>query len=259
MERGGVSLQRASFRVIMQNSGNPVSEWSDGEIQAALVRLGSAAVPVTPTTRPMLERRIEKLLFKKQHEPAQNDTDVLEPQSKTERTSIEGAVSGQSDRANDEGYYVVVVNAEGTAVQPLSPFYTTKSDALRAMKSIPGARFKKFNTPASAEAFSNSPGSSSSYSTPNSAGQQQSLAKEQNVTNSDKPNQFPSLKTQDLSRFRRVVEGGDVSEFLRTVWGNPRYLINCYSDTPEILQSGFHYNALHCAVRAGQLEICKAS
>lgn len=243
---------------VVQSSSKPVSQWSDHELQTALVTLDGTQVPVTPTTRPMLEKRVQKLLSRRQQ--AENE-DVGERQNRAEfevDSSREDHHTKNEKQSNIEGYYGVVVNTEGTAsttAQSLSPFYTTKSEALRAIKNIPGARFKKFTNQASAEAFSNSPGNS----TPNSTGKQSSVSEKSAsaLITESKPNQFPSLKTQDLNVFRGVVESGDVSLFTQTVWSNPRYLVNCYSDAPEILHPTSRYNALHCAVRAGKLEICK--
>ena len=266
-----------------EQSGKPVSQWSDDEIQTALASIGGAQVPVTPTTRRLLERRLEKLLLKTR-ESVKNDAGSSE-ETGEKRGGEDGTVGlseerhassstvptkdGESQVVGFEGYYgVVVANAEALGGLPLSPFYTTKSEALRAVKSIPGARFKKFSSRASAEAFSNtSPGSGGrrDEGTPSSAGKRITTAaaagesgeKTSDVQINDKPNEFPSLKTPDLSKFRGVVESGDVAAFSQTVWGNPRYLLNCYGDAPEILQPGSRYNALHCAVRAGKLEICK--
>ena len=268
-----------------EQSGKPVSQWSDDEIQTALASIGGAQVPVTSTTRPILERRLEKLLLKTR-DSVKNDAGSSE-ETREKRGGEGGTVGlseerhassstiptkdGESQVVGFEGYYgVVVANAEALGGLPLSPFYTTKSEALRAVKSIPGARFKKFSSQASAEAFSNSPGSGGrrDEGTPSSAGKRtttaaaaaaagESAEKTSDVQISDKPNQFPSLKTPDLSKFRGLVESGDVAAFSQTVWNNPRYLLNCYGDAPEILQAGSRYNALHCAVRAGKLEICK--
>ena len=147
------------------NAGKPVSQWSNDEIQTALVKLGSVTLPVTPIyARPLLEKRLEKLLFKKQQQPVQEHTELLEPPEQThssEDTCIEGLVNS-SQTTPDCEYYGVLVNSgeesTTTARQPLLPFYTSKSDVLRAIKSIPGAGFKKFSTQASAEAFSSSLG-----------------------------------------------------------------------------------------------------
>jgi hypothetical protein len=217
----------------------------------------------------MLEKTVERLLVKERQDAVQ-DKGAPETRDKRESSSVGSSPEGnrnspnvqaedEKTRAGFEGFYGVTVNAEGTTAggTSLSPFYTTKSDALRAIKSIPGARFKKFSNQASAEAFSNSP-SSSSFSSPNSAGNHSPASGgTSNVAVGDKPNLFASLKPPDLSKLRGVVESGDVSVFSHTVWSNPRYLVNCYSDTPEILQYGCRYNALHCAVRAGKLEICQ--
>lgn len=250
---------RSNMSVVQQSSSKPVSQWSDHELQTALVTLDGTQVPVTPTTRPMLEKRVEKLLSKRQQGAESEDVGERRDRAEFEvDSSLEDHHTKNENQLNIEGYYGVVVNTEVTAsatTQSLSPFYTTKSEALRAIKNIPGARFKKFSNQASAEAFSNSPGNS----TPNSTGKQSSVSEQSagGLITESKPNQFPSLKTQDLNVFRGVVESGDVSLFTQTVWSNPRYLVNCYSDAPEILHPTSRYNALHCAVRAGKLEICK--
>lgn len=240
----------------MQKDERPVSQWSNEEIQTALVSLGGAAMPVTPTTRPLLERKLEKLLFKKDPGPSKEESKERSVHSE----AVAAVGSSRSEDASDEGYYGVVVDSEVSAGHALSPFYTKRSDALKAIKNIPGARFKRFNDPSSAETFSNSPGSCSRSNSPSSTGRPSPAIEtsSESVSVSEKPNQFPSLKTQDLNKLKRVVERGDIAAFSQVVWANPRYLVNCYGDSPEILQGGFRYNALHCAVRVGQLEICKA-
>ena len=243
------------------HSGRAVSEWSDEELQAALASCGGTQVPITPTTRPMLERRIERMLFSKSTDAESSMGKDREGKNGgfPQRDVISPALpaKGKENEARFEGYYGVVASSEGAVGSlQLSPFYTSRSDAIKAIQNIPGARFKKFKSQASAEAFSNSPGDSSGRS--NSAGKGATRHVVQHAPGvGDKPNQFPSLKTQDLSKFRKLIESGDVSGFSQAVWSNPRYLINCYGDAPEILQPGCRYNALHCAVRARKLEICK--
>ena len=236
-------------------SGKPVSQWTNEELQKTLVASGSAVVPVTPSTRQFLEGRVEKLLLHCQ-DPAQKDSKETEtrPDRDVRSPATEDGLRVDTTPGDGEFYGVVVQGEPGTRPSSLSPYYTSRSEAVRAVKSLPGARFKKFSTRASAEAFSSSPVDSSGgrRSTPARGG---SPAIE--PTRGDKPNLFPSLSTADLNRFRRLVEQGDVCGLSRDVWANPRYLVNCYGDAPEVLHVGFRYNALHCAVRAGRLEICK--
>ena len=237
------------------HSGRAVSEWSDKELQTVLASYGDTQVPVTPTTRPMLERRVERMLFSKSSdaESSMGKDRAGKNDSSPQRDRISPALPAKG-KENDGGYYGVVASFEGAVGSlQLSPFYTSRSDAIKAIQNIPGARFKKFKSQASAEAFSNSPGGNSG-----SAGKGATRDVVQHAPGvGDKPNQFPSLKTQHLSKFRKLIESGDVLGFSQAVWSNPRYLINCYGDAPEILQPGCRYNALHCAVRARKLEICK--
>ena len=258
-------------------SDKAVSEWSDEEIKTALSTLGGVQVPVTSTTRPMLEKRVEKLLLGRGiGSEDRKDIGLDEgPCSRTPcsprgdgTTSVQPANGVRESEANFEGYYGVTASTEGTSGSlQLSPFYTSRSDALKAIKNVPGARFKKFKSQASAEAFSNSPGRqrngelvSTTKTVPGVAAvepESVSTAVQRPSAVGDKPNQFPSLKTQCLSKFRRLIESGNVAGFAQAVWSNPRYLVNCYGDAPEILQPGFRYNALHCAVKAGNVEMCK--
>jgi hypothetical protein len=250
----------------LQTSDKPLSQWTDDELTTILVALGSPAFPVTPSTRPFLEKRVAKLLKKHQQQEQASvihkDADVSGASSQTEEASEDPlAVTGSQgveSTAQDGKFYCVVVGGEGTSVQSsLSPYYTNKSEVLRAVRSVPGARFKKFSTRASAEAFCSSPvDSSSRQTTPGPSVEGRSPATEPSSVEK-KPNLFPSLKTAELTNFRRLIEAGDLTGFTREVWTNPRYLINCYGDAPEILQVGFRYNALHCAVKAGRLEICQ--
>ena len=245
-----------------QTRDKPLSQWTDDELRTALVVLGSAAVPVTPNTRPLLEKRLQKLLKKQQqHQPEEQGSVVQQDTEETSESPLvaEGGHRGVDSTPQDGEFYCVVVQGEaGTPGRhsSLSPYYTNKSEVLRAVRSVPGARFKKFNSRASAEAaFWSSPADSGSrQGTPGV--ETRSPATEQSSIER-KPNSFPSLKTPELTTFRRLIEAGDGCGFSREVWANPRTLVNCYRDAPEILHPGFHYNALHCAVKAGSLEICQ--
>ena len=76
------------------------------------------------------------------------------------------------------------------------------------------------------------------------------------VNKDERANDYPAPKTSELNAFRVLIEGNDAEGFKREVCNNPRLLVTS-SDTPEILKQGFRYNALHCAVIKGHLEICK--
>ena len=258
-------------------SDKAVSEWSNEEIQAALSTLGGVQVPVTSTTRSTLEKRVQKLLLGRGNGSEDRKESGLEegPCNGTSCsphrdcvTSVQPANGVRESEADFEGYYGVTASAEGTSGSlQLSPFYTSLSDTLKEIKNVPGARFKKFNSQANAEAFSNSPGRqrngevvSTRRTAPGAAGVEPepgNTAAQRPTEVGDKPNQFPSLKTPCLSKFRQLIESGNNAGFAQAVGSNPRYLINCDRDAPEILQPGCRYNALHCAVKAGNVEICK--
>lgn len=72
----------------------------------------------------------------------------------------------------------------------------------------------------------------------------------------ERANEFPSLTVPEKNKFRTLIENCEVEEFVESVWGNPRCLIT-QGDAPEVLKISPRYNALHCAVRVGSLEICK--
>ena len=216
-------------------------EWSDAEIRKALLAHGeSSEVPITSTTRPLLLRKLERL----QGQPAQKDAAGKEVCSESSSNHQEG---GYLQEDPIEGYYGVI----GRHLQPsveLSPFYTRKSEVLKAVKGVPGARFKRFDSQQGAEAFSRQRESAEEGVLHS---QDQST-----ITTSERANSFPRPKVQDLSSLRKLIETGTVEDFVSTVWDNPRTLITS-GDAPEILQEGFRYNALHCAVSKGRLDMCQ--
>ncbi len=227
-----------------------MEQWSDEELRQALHEHGLCqGIPVESSTRQFLIRKLQGAL---------NTPPSAVPAATAQVPESTKVNTEQSNRPlmKAEGYYGVAAvlstpNDDGTTGHlHLSPFYMNKSDALKAIKGIPGARFKKFDSQSKAESFSqqnnNEPGRDERDS-----GQVSSPDK-----NFEKANTFPSLKTPDLSRFRIMIEKGDIEYFLECVQKNPRYLITS-GDAPEILKPPTRYNALHCAVIAGQVDICR--
>ena len=245
-------------------TSKPLAEWSDDDIRTALVSLSENVVPITATTRPFLLRKIEKSL-----QTANEDTpDTSQQDSKAEATSgsSEAYEGTLQENVPVEGYYTLVlgqgvsVNVEATdgeqsEVEQSCPLYTTKAAALKAIKNTPGGRFKKFESKEAALTY---------WETQRQMQQSGNKAVDsfedpvssKASASGEKANNYPSLKTPALSKFRKLIEGGNLEQFGDSVWSNPRYLITS-GDSPEILQQGCRYNALHCAVRSGQLEICK--
>ena len=217
---------------------------SDSELYSALLAHGINS-PVMDSTRSYLRSKLRKL---QQASPASDE-------SNTENETFhpkEEEESQQTDKSCEEakpfeGYFGVAGTSSPQVGPPLSPYYTSRSDALRAIKGIPGARFKKFETPEKAEEFSAKELLPPSEET-DDAGK---------ITPSEKANNLPSLKPPEISEFLKTIENGDVNGFLEAVWSNPRYLINTYSDTPEIIKQGPLYNALMVGVKARQIVICR--
>ena len=250
-------------------SSRPLAEWSDDDIRKALVSLGENVVPITDTTRPFLLRKIEKSLQAPSEDTPDTTQRDSEPGSATESLKAnEGAL--QEENIPVEGYYVLVqsqymplvdnseaTDSEQSEIEQPCPLYTTKAAAVKAMKSTPGGRFKKFESKEAALAF---------WKTQQILLQQQDGSKAADSSedpalskpgvSGEKANNYPSLKTPALNQFRKLIEGGKLEQFSESIWSNPRYLITS-GDTPEILQLSCRYNALHCAVKSGQLELCK--
>ncbi|XP_072746594.1 ankyrin repeat and LEM domain-containing protein 2 isoform X2 [Anoplolepis gracilipes] len=72
----------------------------------------------------------------------------------------------------------------------------------------------------------------------------------------EKSNNFKAPETKELQAFKRLIKNGDLELVKKTVWENPRYLISS-GDTPEILQMGSRYNALHIAANKNRPEMCE--
>lgn len=86
-----------------------------------------------------------------------------------------------------------------------------------------------------------------------------------NVTGLKSPSSLPiaaeksvhrSLTPQQLVAFRKEIEQKNLSNVHKMVMSNPRYLVSC-ANTPTILKEGTRYNALHVAIIAKDLNMCK--
>ena len=233
------------------------SEWTDDEIRSKLLALGESVVPITATTRPFLLKKIERLLQTANDVASADNSDAVNGGNSSGSTEVKvqtGEVV-QKETVPFEGYYTIVLNSPQGVAQDgecSCPLFTNRADALKAIKNKPGARFKKFESKDAAVAFWESQREESRRETADTDDTDSSKS----TVPGEKANNFPSLKTPALNAFRKLIEAGDVDKFSESVWANPRYLITS-GDAPEILQQGCRYNALHCAVRSGKLEVCR--
>lgn len=64
----------------------------------------------------------------------------------------------------------------------------------------------------------------------------------------EKTSSFRGPTSQELVKFRKMIEQADIESARNLIWSNPRYLASS-GDTPTILKESFRYNALHvCAI-----------
>ncbi|XP_039627400.1 ankyrin repeat and LEM domain-containing protein 2 [Polypterus senegalus] len=146
--------------------------------------------------------------------------------------------------------------------------YTDKKEALQAVKTMKGSRFKAFSNRDDAEKFAKgicdyfpSPSSSSLSISPLKTGMSFSKdgtsSLDSDTVNRERANSFKSPRTQDLTaKLRKAVEKGDEATFKELIWSNPRYLIGS-GDNPTVVQEGCRYNVMHVAAKENQPAICQ--
>ena len=255
---------------MMVDGGKPIADYSDAEIRDALIAYGQLDVPaVTSLTRSILQRKLEKLLQAGSSTVIQQQPTCAEAPSASEPAAVESASRGESTRSDQEdkpeGYYGVAAAPNEQSEVPLSPYYTSKREVLLAIKGskLKGARFKRFESPQCAEAYSRHHGNFEAAAEAGSSSVEgradpspQPGTPSEAPLKTEKANSYPSLKQQNHTALRQLIEAGNTAVFAKCVWENPRHLVTA-GDAPEVLQPGNRYNALHCAVRKGQLGVCK--
>ncbi|XP_071645342.1 ankyrin repeat and LEM domain-containing protein 2 [Temnothorax longispinosus] len=123
--------------------------------------------------------------------------------------------------------------------------YEDKQTALKVHKTDKTSRFNSFKNYSDAVAFARTGSKQPSCNHPVTV----AAAQEQSSN-------FKAPTTQELIAFKRLVENGDLEAVENIVWKNPRYLISS-GDTPEILQMGSRYNALHIAAKKNKPKMCE--
>ncbi|GFS46612.1 ankyrin repeat and LEM domain-containing protein 2 [Trichonephila inaurata madagascariensis] len=135
-------------------------------------------------------------------------------------------------------YYAVALpvglelSGEGTLI------YTELKDALKAIKTYKGARFKEFATKESALEYTFEP--------------LEKVEKKKPIENEH----LRYCSSQELCKLRKMIERGDEVNFSKQVWTYPRALIG-EVDIPTVLQHGVRFNALHVAAKCDKPLICQ--
>ncbi|XP_017270057.1 ankyrin repeat and LEM domain-containing protein 2 [Kryptolebias marmoratus] len=189
-----------------------------------------------------------------------SSVDCSNSQSKTETPSKPAHVSPTFYYGVCPPWEDVLPRNEGTHV------YTDKKDALQAVKTMKGARFKAFGMREDAEKFAKglcdyfpSPNKSTPCASPIKPGLVSGKAENMEVDtiNRERANSFKSPRSQDLTaKLRKAVEKGDEQAFHELVWSNPRYLIGS-GDNPTVVQEGCRYNVMHVAAKENQAGIAQ--
>ncbi len=239
----------------------------DKELKAALASFGLGNIPINNSTRPVLERKLDQLRKKQSTEDKKlstenNFTEETVPTSPTATSypSPPEYLLHDHPLATKDGFYALAIDTASLNLaqrEHIQHIYTSKESALRAIKLVSGARFKKFSTENAALSFKDQQVSELNRR----IGERKTCI----ITTSnnhvdpvgEKANSYPSLQTQDLNNFRMLIEDHNVEGFIAAVNNNPHHLITS-GDTPAILKPPLRYNALHCAVRSGCLEICQS-
>jgi len=212
-----------------------LSQLSDVELSKLLKQRGFD-LPVTPTTRGALERKLAHLL--NQQLPSDNLQEHV-----LEEANVIVSSSAQNDTSN--GCYLLIHAGKVPDDLTLRKCYHSKQELHNVMKELKGSRFKWFESEEKAmQALQNM-----HILTKNPGSEVATASKESSSL-------FHSLSTVELNKFRKLIEDGNIEEFKGCVKNNPRYLVSA-GDAPEIVKPGTRYNAMHVAVRGNKLELCK--
>lgn len=215
--------------------------------------------PITPTTRKTFERKLQRALQSdaRVDEPDCTRQHVINDRSPSTFNSADRTVEtteilpclhpDSQSEINNIFYGVFLPVDEETAAKPQTPLvYTDKTEALLSVKKNSGARFKAFNSRNEAEAFA--------FGKPTTPTRQVSPvvhSKPEDLTGN-----YKAPKPEEIARFRKLIEGGELNGLMELINKNPKYFISS-GDTPVILQEGFRYNAMHVAAKAGKKDVCQ--
>jgi hypothetical protein len=260
-----------------------VSGLTNDELAQRLKSLKEDIGPITPTTRPLYEKRLLNRLRLEQASsctiPYSHRLDE-ETGGSADDAVCKGTTS-HNGMANGTSYCTVLTPVETdrpsscveSSLQLCTTFYgvqlpseacmprgcfvfMNKEDAVKLIKEKKGGRFKAFSSHPEAEEFSKMSENSTGAmpSTPTGIPVQAVLAPVRVIPSES--SSFRSLKFQELLPLRRAIEMEDVGTIQSLVWSNPRYLIGS-GDNPTILHEGSRYNALHICATKNKPISCK--
>ncbi|GFU43647.1 ankyrin repeat and LEM domain-containing protein 2 [Nephila pilipes] len=135
-------------------------------------------------------------------------------------------------------YYAVALpvglelSGEGTLI------YTELKDALKAIKTYKGARFKEFALKEEALKYTFQ--------------LLEKVEKKKAIENEH----LRYCTSQELCKLRKMIERGDEVNFAKQVWTYPRALIG-EVDIPTVMQHGVRFNALHVAAKCDKPFMCQ--
>lgn len=235
-----------------------IRQLSDSELRNELRSLGLNPGPISPTTRRIYEKKLSKArgndaVDSLAYKGYDSDNSCLKLNSTPCTDSTKACISYSTDAVSLEipaifyGVYFNINHSSPDGGFPSVPVvFTSKEEALEAVKKCKGARFKAFKTRSEAERFSQSL----------SVVEENVAASLSSSALADPASHFKGPKPQELIEFRKVIEHGSLEEFREIVFKNPRYLVGS-GDTPVILHEGFRYNAIHVAVINNRKDMCR--
>uniref|UniRef100_A0A915L2T2 t-SNARE coiled-coil homology domain-containing protein n=1 Tax=Romanomermis culicivorax TaxID=13658 RepID=A0A915L2T2_ROMCU len=184
-----------------------------------------------------------------------------------------GATMRRLETASNASYFAVFV-PQKAGNDSQGDVFENFSEALAIVKKFKqhGARFKCFSDRVRADMYSKTGGELISENRDDiSPGRRTSsyalrslkkLSVETPTVVEEKPIPYEAPSRQDiwiksqLTQFRKAIEQFDDDQIEELILHNPRYLVNCNSDSPTIIFEGCRYNALHVAAKCGNLFVC---
>lgn len=205
-----------------------IAQLTDEELAAEIKSAGFPLVPITPTTRKLFERKLARLrgqtVSRNDEYPQISEKDGIQKvqylngnDSAGNGLCVDKPSSSYADVANKSPklFYGVWYPPDNNVKENWnsSSVFTNKCDALQAVKKVKGSRFNVYKTFSEAEKFAKS-----SYG----INEQHILGSSVSSSTPEPGSNFKAPKTQELSKFRRIIEGGNIEEFLNIVNSNPR-------------------------------------